>query len=121
MEKHFLGQCPFRVAGDGFGFLQVERRMAEAKGEKFDLSGSIIYCFGLVAIIYGFSSFSRGGQRWGPAHPPGCLRNSRIHWVGDEGEKSRLNIDLFRGNRPLYCRIWQHSFIIALPLRLPSF
>jgi EmrB/QacA subfamily drug resistance transporter len=37
---------------------KLREEWAEAKGEKFDLTGSTIYCFGLVAIMFGFTSFA---------------------------------------------------------------
>jgi predicted MFS family arabinose efflux permease len=36
-------------------FWKLEGEWAEAKGEKFDFSGSIIYSLALIAIMYGFS------------------------------------------------------------------
>jgi len=38
--------------------LKLKGEWAEAKGERFDWIGSVIYCLGLTAIMYGFSSFS---------------------------------------------------------------
>ena len=38
--------------------LKLKGEWAEAKGERFDWTGSVIYCLGLTAIMYGFSSFS---------------------------------------------------------------
>jgi EmrB/QacA subfamily drug resistance transporter len=55
----FLVNVPLGVMLVGLVSLKLKGEWAEAKGEKFDLVGSIIYCLGLIAIMYGFSSFSQ--------------------------------------------------------------
>jgi EmrB/QacA subfamily drug resistance transporter len=57
----FLVNIPLGAMIVAFTSLRLKGEWAEAKGEKFDLTGSIIYCLSLVAIIYGFSSFSQLG------------------------------------------------------------
>lgn len=39
-------------------FWKLKGEWAEAKGEKFDFKGSVVYMIGLVAIMYGFSILS---------------------------------------------------------------
>ena len=41
-----------------FIFLKLKGEWAEAKGEKFDFKGSVIYMIGLLCIMYGFSVLS---------------------------------------------------------------
>lgn len=36
-------------------FWKLKGEWAEARGERFDLAGSIVYCIAMVAIMYGFS------------------------------------------------------------------
>jgi len=38
-----------------FVFTKLKAEWADAQGEKFDITGSVIYMFGLFGIIYGFS------------------------------------------------------------------
>ncbi len=85
-----IGLVSFRLRGE----------WAEASGEEFDLTGSIIYCLGLIAMIYGFSSFSRLGATVSLglilAGVFGIL--VFIRWeMGIRGPI--LDINLFRGNR----------------------
>jgi EmrB/QacA subfamily drug resistance transporter len=51
----FLVNLPFGLLIVFFTFWKLRGEWAEAKGEKFDLAGSILYGFVLVTIIYGFS------------------------------------------------------------------
>ena len=39
----------------GFVLVKIKGEWAEAKGEKFDIIGALIYGFALTGIIYGFS------------------------------------------------------------------
>jgi EmrB/QacA subfamily drug resistance transporter len=55
----FLVNVPLGVAAAALFSLKLRREWAEAKGEHFDLAGSMIYCLALVAIMYGFSSFAQ--------------------------------------------------------------
>jgi EmrB/QacA subfamily drug resistance transporter len=43
-------------------FTKLKGEWAEARGEKFDLTGSILYSLGIIAIMLGFSAFSRLGK-----------------------------------------------------------
>ena len=54
----FLVNVPLGLMLAALASLKMKGEWAEAKGEPFDLTGSIVYCLGLVAIMYGFSSFS---------------------------------------------------------------
>jgi EmrB/QacA subfamily drug resistance transporter len=77
-------------------YWKLKGEWAEAKGEKFDLAGSLIYSLAIISIMYGFSLL--------PSIPGGALillgivnllvfvrfENKREHPV--------LNTNLFRGN-----------------------
>lgn len=54
----FLVNVPLGLMLVALASLKMKGEWAEAKGEPFDLTGSIVYCLGLIAIMYGFSSFS---------------------------------------------------------------
>jgi EmrB/QacA subfamily drug resistance transporter len=96
----FLVNVPLGLTAVVLVSLKLREEWAEAKGEKFDLSGSIIYCLGLTAIVYGFSSFSR----WGTTLSAGLILIgvlgifAFIAWEM-KVKNPVLNIDLFRGNR----------------------
>ena len=51
----FLINVPLGLIVIASVFWKLKGEWAEAKGQKFDLSGSLIYGLGLVAIIYGLS------------------------------------------------------------------
>jgi EmrB/QacA subfamily drug resistance transporter len=96
----FLVNVPFGLTAIILVSLRLKGEWAEAKGEKIDVTGSIIYCLGLVAIMYGFSSFARF---------PAVVSTSLI-LVGGFGilafvrwemklRNPVLDINLFRGNR----------------------
>jgi len=96
----FLVNVPLGLIAIALVSFKLREEWAEAKSEKFDLSGSIIYCFGLIAIIYGFSSFSR----WGTEVGSGLILAGVLGifaFVGWETKVKNpiLNVDLFRGNR----------------------
>ncbi len=80
--------------------LKLKGEWAEAKGEAFDLTGSVIYCLALIAIMYGFSSFSllshflsSGLVLAGALGILGFLRWETRH------KHPVLDIHLFKGNR----------------------
>lgn len=54
----FLVNVPLGLTLIGLVSLKLKDEWADAKGEEFDLTGSIIYCLGLITIMFGFSSFS---------------------------------------------------------------
>jgi EmrB/QacA subfamily drug resistance transporter len=43
-------------------FTKLKGEWAEARGEKFDLTGSILYSIGIIALMLGFSAFSKLGR-----------------------------------------------------------
>jgi EmrB/QacA subfamily drug resistance transporter len=96
----FLVNVPLGLTVVALVSFKLREEWAEARGEKFDLTGSIIYCFGLIAVIYGFSSFSR----WGAMLSIGLILVgvlgifAFVKWE-TKVEHPVLNIDLFRGNR----------------------
>jgi MFS family permease len=96
----FLVNIPLGVMIVAFTSLKLKGEWAEAKGEKFDLTGSIIYCLSLIAIIYGFSGFSQLG----------AMLSAVLMLLGVLGifvfvrwelyvKSPVLDISLFRGNR----------------------
>jgi len=54
----FFINIPFGLIILGFTFWKLRGEWAEARGERFDLGGSLIYSFSLVALMYGFSQLT---------------------------------------------------------------
>jgi len=52
----FFLNVPLGLAIVIIALLKLKGEWAEAKGERFDFAGSVIYCFMLVGIMYGFSN-----------------------------------------------------------------
>jgi EmrB/QacA subfamily drug resistance transporter len=79
---------------------RLRREWAEAKGERFDLTGSIIYCLGLIAIMYGFSSFALlpAMVSAGLILAGGFAIFAFLQWE-IRVRNPVLNINLFTGNR----------------------
>ncbi|MDY6932994.1 MAG: MFS transporter [Spirochaetota bacterium] len=69
----------------------------QPRGEKFDLIGSIIYSFSLVAIMYGFSLLPGRAGIW--LIVIGALGICSFIWWGINVEDPLLNMDLFRDNK----------------------
>jgi EmrB/QacA subfamily drug resistance transporter len=124
----FLVNIPIGLAIVTLVSLNLKGEWAEAKGEKFDLTGSIIYCLGLIAIMYGFSSFSRLGAMLSI----GLILVGVLGIFGfirwEVGVKSPiLEINLFRGNRAFalsnlaalinYCATFATTFFLSLYLQ----
>lgn len=78
---------------------KLKGEWAEAKGEKLDLVGSIIYGVTLVAIMYGFSLLPRFSATWLLLF--GILGMLFFVWWEIKIEYPVLNLRLFRHNRVL--------------------
>lgn len=96
----FLVNVPLGLLAIALVSFKLREEWAEAQGEKFDFSGSIIYCFSLIAIIYGFSSFSQWGAMVSSSLILAGLLGIFAFIAWEMKVKNPiLNIDLFRGNR----------------------
>jgi EmrB/QacA subfamily drug resistance transporter len=60
----FLINVPLGIITTAFTFWKLKGEWAEAKGEKFDLTGAIIYSLVLVAIMYGLSVLPAQTGAW---------------------------------------------------------
>ena len=60
----FVANVPLGLTVIIFVLWKLKGEWAEAKGEKFDLVGSIIYSLALVAILYGLSSLQELSVSW---------------------------------------------------------
>ena len=68
----FLANVPLGLIIIAFVFWKLKGEWAEVKGDKFDLSGSVIYCLTLVGIIYGLSLLQSSKYRILP----------NLHYIG---------------------------------------
>lgn len=92
----FLANVPFGLIIIIFVFWKLKGEWAEAKGEKFDFVGSMIYSISLVAIIYGFSLLPAMSGLWLVVAGVLVLL-SFVRWE-TKAETPILDIKLFRSN-----------------------
>jgi EmrB/QacA subfamily drug resistance transporter len=93
----FVATIPFGILVVALGLLKLKGEWAEARGEKFDLVGSVIYSVALVALIVGLSQL--------PA-PTGCVAilvsllgfYLFVRWE-TKSKSPVINFALFRNNR----------------------
>jgi EmrB/QacA subfamily drug resistance transporter len=93
----FLINIPLGLTVLAFVLLRLEGEWAEARGESFDLVGSIIYALSLLALMYGFSLLPDtlgAGLILG-----GVLGLGGFVWWEIKARNPVLNIDLFAKNR----------------------
>ena len=121
----FLVTLPLGLAVIAFVLWRLEGEWAEARGESFDLLGSIIYAAALVALMYGFSQLPD-------------LAGAALIALGVAGfvgfaawelnaESPVLNLGLFRSNRTFtfsnlaalihYAAVFAVSFLLSLYLQ----
>lgn len=77
--------------------LHLKEEWAEARGEKFDLRGSFIYCFALIALIVGFSLLP--GAKGFVAIFLSIVSMCAFIWWETKTAYPVVNIALFRTNR----------------------
>ena len=75
---------------------KLRSEWAEAKGESFDLAGSIIWCIALFMVMYGFSQLPQVPGFW--LIGGGIIALVAFIWWETRAESPVLNINLFRGN-----------------------
>ncbi|MEW6459402.1 MAG: MFS transporter [Bacillota bacterium] len=60
----FLTLVPLGLLVIGLVFTKLKAEWAEARGERFDFAGSVIYSFALVTLMYGFSLLPARSGAW---------------------------------------------------------
>lgn len=93
----FLANVPLGLIIIIFVFLKLKGEWAEARGEKFDFIGSIIYSISLVAIMYGFSILPSMSGLW-LALIGILVVLLFVRWE-IKAENPVLDINLFRNNK----------------------
>ena len=121
----FLATLPLGLAVIAFVLWRLEGEWAEARGESFDLFGSVIYAAALVALMYGFSQLP---DLAGAV----LIALGVVGFVGFgawelNAKNPVLNLALFRGNRTFtfsnlaalihYAAVFAVSFLLSLYLQ----
>lgn len=92
----FLVNVPLGAMALYFVSTKLKQEWAEAKGEQFDVVGSLLYIFTLVALMYGLSLLPEVNGTW--LVLTGLVGMAFfIRWEATAGSPL-LNIDLFRHN-----------------------
>ncbi len=92
----FLVPVPLGVMVIYFVSKKLKQEWAEAKGEKFDAVGSLLYAFTLVALMYGLSLLPALGSVWFILSGIAGI-TVFIMWEA-KSRSPLLNMDLFRHN-----------------------
>jgi len=122
----FLINVPFGLLIIFFTFWKLKGEWTEARGEKFDFIGSILYSFTLVTVMYGFSLLP---GIWGAFF---ILLGVGGFWAfmkwESKSESPVFDIDLFRNNKIFafsnlaalinYSAIFAIGFLLSLYLQL---
>lgn len=121
----FLANVPLGLIMIALIFCKLKGEWAEARGERFDFVGSLIYSLTLIAIMYGFSLLPSMSGAWLIAMGAlGVL--AFIKWEM-KTESPVLDINLFRNNRTFafsnlaalinYCATFAVNFLLSLYLQ----
>jgi EmrB/QacA subfamily drug resistance transporter len=104
---------------------KVKGEWSECRGEKFDYTGSIIYGFALIVLMYGFSILP--GISGGLLVILGIVGLLAFLWWESRSTVPVLNINIFRHNRPFilsnlaalisYTSIFAIAFLLSLYLQ----
>lgn len=93
----FVMTIPFGLAAAYLSMWKLVGEWAEAKGEKLDIAGSILYGVAIVLIMYGFSVLPSQESAW--AISSGLLLIGCFIWWEGKAPFPVINLDLFSKNR----------------------
>jgi len=93
----FILTVPLGLLVVALVLLHLKGEWAEARGERFDLSGSFIYCVALVALIVGFSLLP--GIQGFVAILLSMVSMCAFIWWETKTKSPVVNLSLFRTNR----------------------
>ncbi len=104
---------------------RLKKDSGETENKKFDITGSVIYCLTLIAVMYGLSSItSATGIAMVAA---GVVGGVLFYWWENRANNPVVNLDMFRRNRGFalsnlaalinYAGVYAVSFIMPLFLQ----
>jgi EmrB/QacA subfamily drug resistance transporter len=121
----FLSSALLGLAVIGIVLWKLKGEWTGAKGERFDLAGSIVYIFGLVALVYGFTLLPAMSGVW--LIVGGIIGLSAFIQLETRSRSPVLDISLFRHSRAFtfsnlaalinYSATFAVSFLISLYLQ----
>jgi EmrB/QacA subfamily drug resistance transporter len=121
----FFSSALLGLAVMGVALWKLKGEWTGARGEKFDFAGSVIYMFGLVALVYGFTLLPEMSGVW--LIVGGVIGLSAFVRWEMRTRSPVLDIALFRNSRTFtfsnlaalinYSATWAVSFLISLYLQ----
>ena len=93
----FIANIPFGLLAVGLGLFKLKGEWAEARGEKFDLGGAVIYSVALVALIVGLSQLP-ALNGWMAILFSILAFSLFVRWETNN-ESPVINLALFKSNR----------------------
>jgi EmrB/QacA subfamily drug resistance transporter len=121
----FFSSALLGLAVMGVALWKLKGEWTGARGEKFDFAGSVIYMFGLVALVYGFTLLPEMSGVW--LIVAGVIGLSAFVRWEMRTRSPVLDIALFRNSRTFtfsnlaalinYSATWAVSFLISLYLQ----
>ena len=93
----FLVNVPLGLLMALLVIVKMKGEWTEAKGARFDIAGTVLYCIGLVALMYGFSRLP--GLDGSLLLAGGMLFLLTFLYWESRASSPILDIGLFRGNR----------------------
>ena len=127
-QSVFLVNVPLGLIVVAVTFWRLKPEWAEAKGEKFDLAGTLVYSAGLVALMYGFSLLPQSLGFWIIAAGIAGI----VAFIAWEMRTAQpiLNMNLFRRNNVFafsnlaafinYSATFAVTFLLSLYLQYPK-
>ena len=93
----FLASAPLGLLNIALIAWRLEGEWAEARGERFDLFGSMVYCVSLAALMYGFPRLVSPSGAW--LVLGGALGIAAFVLWERRARSPLLHMELFAGNR----------------------
>lgn len=121
----FLAPVPVALTALGLALTKLEGEWADARGEKFDLTGSLYYCLSLTAVMAGLSRLPSLSALW-------LVLGGAMGFAGFVRHQLRVphplfRLELFKNNRTFtlsnvaalihYAAVFSVAFLLSLYLQ----
>lgn len=103
----FVATVPLGAIALALLMLKLKEEWADARGERFDLGGSLVYAISITALVYGMSLLPSSAGRF--VTIAGLLGIVLFLYLETKAESPVVEVDLFR-----YNRVFAFSNIAAL-------